>query len=53
MKLKINQPIVEVEWLQNNFTAENLIILDATIKKVTTKNKMIDQKKTDCKCCFF
>lgn len=53
MNLNINSPVVDVEWLENNFTAENLIILDATIKKVTTKNNKIDQKKQIVNAVFF
>ncbi len=30
----ISEPIVSVEWLHSNLNAENLIILDASIKKV-------------------
>lgn len=32
---KFHKPIVSVEWLQQNFKATNLVILDATIPKVT------------------
>ncbi|CAL2061485.1 sulfurtransferase [Tenacibaculum sp. 190524A05c] len=34
MKLNISSPVVSVEWLHKNIDAENLILLDATIKKV-------------------
>ncbi|MCF6347733.1 MAG: sulfurtransferase [Flavobacteriaceae bacterium] len=34
--LKINSPLVSVNWLYENLEASNLIILNATIKKVTT-----------------
>jgi len=40
--LKINAPIISVEWLHENLNADNLIILDATIQKVGTK---ADDKK--------
>ena len=30
----ISEPIVSVEWLHSNLDAENLIVLDASIKKV-------------------
>ncbi|WP_435262695.1 sulfurtransferase [Tenacibaculum sp. nBUS_03] len=53
MNLKINSPVVDVEWLENKLTAENLIILDATIKKVTTKKNTIDQKKQIVNAVFF
>ncbi|MFH4965248.1 sulfurtransferase [Gaetbulibacter sp. M235] len=32
--LSINVPLVSVEWLHSNLNSDNLIILDATIKKV-------------------
>jgi len=32
--LEISEPIVSVEWLQSNLSSENLVILDASIKKV-------------------
>ena len=34
--LKITEPLVSVNWLNNNLGAPNLIILDATIPKVTS-----------------
>lgn len=34
MNLKITTPIVSVAWLNKNFEAENLIVLDGTIPKV-------------------
>lgn len=34
-KIKITNSIVSVEWLKENFSAENLIILDASMKPVT------------------
>ena len=33
--MTIKHPIVSVEWLNNNLEASNLIVLDATMKKVT------------------
>ena len=33
--LNITQPLVSVEWLAKNMDAENLVILDATMPKVT------------------
>lgn len=33
--LKISTPIVSVDWLKQNFDAPNLIIIDATMKKIT------------------
>ncbi len=32
--LSINTPLVSVEWLHSNLNSENLVILDASIKKV-------------------
>jgi thiosulfate/3-mercaptopyruvate sulfurtransferase len=37
--LKITSPLVSVDWLQKHFNASNLIILDATLPKVTAANK--------------
>lgn len=36
--LSITSPIVSVSWLKKHLYAKNLIILDATIKKVTSSN---------------
>ncbi|GAA4947799.1 3-mercaptopyruvate sulfurtransferase [Algibacter agarivorans] len=33
-KIYLKEPIVSVEWLQNNLVADNLIVLDGTINKV-------------------
>ncbi|MDE1207991.1 sulfurtransferase [Tenacibaculum larymnensis] len=40
--LIVKSPIVPVEWLHDNLSVDNLIILDATIQKVGTKS---DDKK--------
>lgn len=40
--LKVDSPIVSVDWLHNNLNADNLIVLDATIQKVGNK---ADNKK--------
>jgi thiosulfate/3-mercaptopyruvate sulfurtransferase len=45
MYTKINKPLVSVDWLQNNLDANNLIILDCTIAKVTVKNEILEKKK--------
>lgn len=37
--LKIPAPIVSVEWLNSNLDADNLLVFDATIAKVTAKNE--------------
>lgn len=34
MKLNISSPVVTAQWLHKNLDAENLVLLDATIKKV-------------------
>ncbi|MGZ0017070.1 sulfurtransferase [Yeosuana sp. AK3] len=34
-KLIISNPVVSIDWLQSNLYAENLVILDASIPKVT------------------
>lgn len=34
-KININTPLVSVNWLHTNLNAKNLVLLDATIKKVT------------------
>ena len=42
--LNIKQPLVSVEWLAKNMDAENLVILDATMSKVTwEKNTYEDE----------
>lgn len=38
MSLKITKPIVSAEWLQSNLGNKNLIILDCTIAKITSKS---------------
>ncbi|RLJ99521.1 sulfurtransferase [Tenacibaculum discolor] len=40
--LTVKSPIVSVDWLHDNLSVNNLIILDATIQKVGTK---LDNKK--------
>ncbi len=35
----LKNPIVSVEWLNNHLDASNLIVLDATMKKVNASNK--------------
>ena len=44
MTLKITSPVVSVDWLYENRDADNLIILDATIKKVGTSDASLDKK---------
>ncbi|TVZ54805.1 thiosulfate/3-mercaptopyruvate sulfurtransferase [Lutibacter sp. Hel_I_33_5] len=45
MSLNISKPLVSVDWLFNNLANENLIILDATIPKVTATNAEIASEK--------
>jgi thiosulfate/3-mercaptopyruvate sulfurtransferase len=45
--MKLNKPLVSVDWLQSNLENKNLIILDATIPKVAAKNDgaSVDEKQ--------
>ena len=44
MSLKLNTPLISVDWLLSNLENEQLIILDATIPKVTSKtNKILEE----------
>jgi len=40
--LELKEPLVSVEWLQNNLEASNLVVLDATIPKITGGNSAIN-----------
>ena len=44
MSLKVNKPLVSVDWLYNNLDNEKLIILDCTIPKVTLSNSILEDK---------
>jgi thiosulfate/3-mercaptopyruvate sulfurtransferase len=44
MSLKLNKPLVSVDWLYNNLDNEKLIILDCTISKVKINSKIILEK---------
>ncbi|MFY7672297.1 sulfurtransferase [Tenacibaculum sp. MEBiC06402] len=44
MKLKVVSPIVSVDWLNENSNASNLIILDASIKKVGSSIDVVQEK---------
>lgn len=44
MSLKVNKPLVSVDWLYNNLDNEKLIILDCTIPKVTLSNAILEDK---------
>jgi len=46
-ELLINQPLVSVDWLWQNFDAKNLIILDASIPKVSQNNSDQTAKSGD------
>ena len=37
--MKVNKPLVTVDWLYSNINDKNLIILDATLQKVTAKKR--------------
>lgn len=43
--LKFNSPIVSVEWLHTNLGASNLVILDASIPKVTGGDTTISEEQ--------
>jgi thiosulfate/3-mercaptopyruvate sulfurtransferase len=43
--IKINTPLVSVHWLNKNLEASNIIILDASIAKVTDHNSTIEAKQ--------
>lgn len=54
MHLKIDKPLVSVDWLLNHLEDENLIILDCTIPKVTSnKNDVIVDEKQRIKGAIF
>ena len=45
MSLNIDSPIVSVEWLNRHLLDDNLIVLDATIPKVTANNNSLEEKE--------
>ncbi|MGG6231813.1 sulfurtransferase [Tenacibaculum sp. SDUM215027] len=51
--LKVDSPIVSVDWLYDNINADNLIILDATIQKVGAKADSKKKKKQIKNAVFF
>lgn len=52
--LKIDLPIVSVDWLRQHFNDENLVILDATIPKaVSKKDSKVSEKKRIKNAVFF
>jgi thiosulfate/3-mercaptopyruvate sulfurtransferase len=44
MSLKMNKPLVSVDWLCTNLGNEKLVILDCTIRKVTSMDLIADEK---------
>lgn len=52
-RVKIPSPIVTVEWLNKNCKAENLLIFDATIKKVGTVSEENQHKEQIPNAIFF
>jgi rhodanese-related sulfurtransferase len=54
MALKIDKPLVSADWLFSNLEDKNLIILDATIPKVTSKiDDIVDEKEQIKNAIFF
>lgn len=53
MSLKIEKPVVSSEWLFNHLEHENLIVLDATLPKVTALKKEVIPKKYQIKNAVF
>ncbi len=54
MLLKVDKPLVSVEWLKSNLGNENLLIFDCTIPKVTAKSSLsIFDKKVQIKGAVF
>ncbi|REH50430.1 thiosulfate/3-mercaptopyruvate sulfurtransferase [Tenacibaculum gallaicum] len=51
--LKVDSPIVSVDWLHNNLNADNLIVLDATIQKVGNKADSKKEKQQIKNAVFF
>lgn len=51
--LTVKSPIVSVEWLHDNLSVDNLIILDATIQKVGTKSEDKKEKQQIQNAVFF
>lgn len=53
MSLKIEVPLVSVDWLFEHRNYENLVILDASFPKVTTKKVDINEDKMQIKNAIF
>lgn len=46
--IKITSPLVSVEWLADNLNADNLVILDASMKPVTSVGSEVSTDDTSC-----
>ncbi|MGJ8744542.1 sulfurtransferase [Polaribacter sp.] len=44
MSLKIKKPLVSIEWLMDNLENEHIIVLDATMPKVTDVDQVLEAK---------
>lgn len=53
MYLKVNSPLVSVDWLFENLDDESLIILDTTIPKVGSKTVALEDEKQQIKNAIF
>ena len=53
MALKIEKPLVDADWLFQHLNDENLIVLDATLPKVTANNKAVTDEKIQIKNALF
>ncbi|AZJ35550.1 sulfurtransferase [Tenacibaculum singaporense] len=51
--LTVKSPIVSVDWLRDNLSADNLIVLDATIQKVGAKTDNKKEKQQIKNAVFF
>ncbi len=46
--IKIQSPLVSVQWLAENLDAKNLVILDASMKPIVTAGSDIPQEEPSC-----
>ena len=53
MTLKIKKPLVDADWLFQHLNDENLIVLDATLPKVTANKKAVTDEKIQIKNALF
>lgn len=42
INIRINSPLISIKWLSKNINAKNIVVLDATIPKVTSENNNFD-----------